>query len=152
MTGTTRVRTRHAVSVSVFVIVRQGEDLLLLRRANTGWHDGCWSLPAGAHEGGETLEQAAVRELREETGLNVQERNLTLVHLLHCRAGDNGDEWLGAFFVAESWTGSPMLGEPGKHDRIGWHALSELPEPLIAYVRQGMEQGLQGTSFSAFGW
>ena len=138
--------------MSVFVIVRQGDDVLLLRRANTGWKDGCWSLPAGAHDGGETLTQAAARELREETGLVASLDGLRLAHLLHCRTGDDGREWLGAFFIADSWTGSPALGEPGKHDRIGWFCVRDLPDSLIEYTRQGLECAAIGEPFSAFGW
>jgi ADP-ribose pyrophosphatase YjhB (NUDIX family) len=57
--NSTLVRQRYALNASVFVVVRRGDDILLLRRANTGWNDGQWSLPAGGHDGGETLEQAA---------------------------------------------------------------------------------------------
>jgi 8-oxo-dGTP pyrophosphatase MutT (NUDIX family) len=145
-------RKRYAMSVSVFVVVRHEEKVLLLRRARTGWKDGCWSFPAGAHDGGETLEQAAVRELREETGLDVSADDLRLIHLMHCRNGDDGGEWLGAFFLAERWAQSPVLGEPDKHDRIGWYPLHDLPAPMIAYAQQGLELGLGGQPFSTFGW
>ncbi|WP_243049244.1 NUDIX domain-containing protein [Dyella sp. RRB7] len=147
-----RTRKRHTLSVSVFVIVRDAQQILLLRRAQTGWKDGYLSLPAGAHDGEETLEQAAVRELREETGLHAQSEDLRLVHLLHCKTGDSGNEWLGAFFLAEHWHGVPVLSEPDKHDQLGWHPLDDLPEELLAYTRQGLEQGLQGIPFSTFGW
>jgi 8-oxo-dGTP pyrophosphatase MutT (NUDIX family) len=69
----TRTR-RFDLNVSVFVVVMRGSQVLLLRRSNTGWHDDYYSLPAGGHDGGETLVQAAARELREETGLNARGR------------------------------------------------------------------------------
>jgi len=71
------------LSVSVFVIVRSSEKILLIRRANTGWRDGFFSLPAGGHDGAETLAAAAVRELQEETSLSAKEEDMKLVHLLH---------------------------------------------------------------------
>ena len=146
------MRQRFALSVSVFVIVRSADKVLLLRRANTGWKDGCYSLPAGSHDGQEPLAVAAARELHEETGLQADPADLQLVHLVHCAAGDSGQEWLGAFFSAESWSGTPELREPDKHDQLGWYALDDLPADTIAYTRQGIELGAQGVRFSTQGW
>lgn len=146
------MRQRFKLSISVFVIVRRGESVLLLRRAGTGWMDGYYSLPAGAHDGNETLISAAARELKEETGLVVRQSDLRLVHLLHCAAGDTGDEWLGAFFVADTWSGEPQVIEQGKHDHIGWYALSALPANLVPYTRQGIELSMKAQAFSAYGW
>lgn len=145
-------RQRHALNASVFVVVMRGHEVLLLRRARTGWKDGQWSLPAGGHDGGETLAQAAARELREETGLLVHADDLRLIHLLHCRSGDHGGDWLGAFFLATQWDGEPLIGEPDKHNGMGWYALDALPDNLIDYTRQGLTAGLMGTAFSTFGW
>src|SRR5262245_42415870 len=113
------MRERFRLSLSVFVVVRRASEVLLLRRAGTGWKDGCYSLPAGALDGGEPLPVAAARELREETGLEAAPADLRLAHLLHCHGGDGGGgEWLGAFFVAERWAGEPRLMEPHKHDAL----------------------------------
>ena len=49
---------------AVLVTDEQGR-LLLLRRTDNG----CWGIPGGAMEPGETLEQTALRETQEETGL-----------------------------------------------------------------------------------
>ena len=146
------LRQRFTLSLSVFVIVRDADRILLLRRANTGWKDGLHSLPAGAHDGNEPLAVAAARELREETGLVANPDDLRLVHLLHCAPTDGNGEWLGAFFLAEAWTGTPALAEPDKHDHIGWHGLAALPDTLIDYTRQGIELGLRGIPNSHDGW
>jgi 8-oxo-dGTP diphosphatase len=60
------------------VVVREGSVLLIKRAAEP--LAGRWTLPGGAVEIGETLEEAVVRELREETGLTV--RVLELVEVL----------------------------------------------------------------------
>src|SRR5262245_30748462 len=53
----------------VFVVVRRGEEFLVLHRAPE--HDAYWHLVAGMVEEGESATEAAVRELAEETGLEV---------------------------------------------------------------------------------
>lgn len=59
-------------------VVLQGGRVLLVQRAHEPLK-GEWSLPGGAVDTGETLEQAVVRELREETGLDVEVRSLVEV-------------------------------------------------------------------------
>jgi len=146
------MKERFRLSVSVFVIVLDGERVLLLRRAHTGWQDGWYSLPAGAVDGDEPLDYAAARELHEETGLLAAPSELRLAHLLHCLRGDRGDEWLGAFFVAERWAGDPVLIEVHKHDAMGWFTLDNLPEPTIGYARQGLRFSIERRTFSTFDW
>jgi len=146
------VRRRFALNVSVFVLVRQAESVLLLRRANTGWKDGFYSLPAGVHDGAEPLSAAASRELREETGLTASADKLRLAHVLHCASSESGTEWLGAFFEADEWTGTPRLAEPDKHDHLGCFAVNDLPPNIIPYTRQGIEASIRGVPFSTYGW
>lgn len=59
------------IKLSAAVLIEKDGQLLLLRRAQPPWQ-GSWNLPAGYLEVDETPEQAAVREVREETGLDVE--------------------------------------------------------------------------------
>lgn len=61
---------RPLVGTSICV-VRQGRALLV-RRHDSGPLAGLWSLPGGHVEWGETLREAALRELREETGIEAE--------------------------------------------------------------------------------
>jgi 8-oxo-dGTP diphosphatase len=146
------MRKRFELSVSVFVVVERGREVLLLRRGATGWKDGWYSLPAGGLDGGEPLATAAARELREETGLDAAPGDLRLVHLLHCRSGDTGGEWLGAFYQAQRWAGEPRIVESDKHDAIGWFDRDALPDRTIDYTRQALAAIGSGQHSSAFGW
>ncbi|HSU07367.1 MAG TPA: NUDIX hydrolase [Acetobacteraceae bacterium] len=56
--------------VGIGVVVLKGDAVLLVRRAKPPSF-GSWTLPGGAQEIGETMEQAARRELAEETGIAV---------------------------------------------------------------------------------
>jgi mutator protein MutT len=61
-------RSRDRPTVAVGAIVIEGDDLLLVRRARPP-AVGTWSIPGGRVERGETLAEAIVRELHEETGV-----------------------------------------------------------------------------------
>ncbi len=146
----TRVNPEFYLNISVYILVRQGSSILLLHRSNTGWQDNKWSLPAGRHDGGQTLPEAAARELLEETGLVVKPENLELVHLQHHKTGRVGSEWLGVYFCASSWTGTPTLLEQDKHSSVKWH--ETLPATMVDYVREAVEKISFGIRFSSVGW
>lgn len=55
-------------TVAVAAVVVDGDDIVLVRRSRPP-NEGCWALPGGRVETGETLAEALVREVAEETGL-----------------------------------------------------------------------------------
>ena len=84
---------------------------------------------SGAIDPHETLRDAAIRETKEEVGLQVLQKDLTLVHTLH--ALTEGDEWIGEFFITNKWTGKEGVQEPHKHSEIRWVALDNLSGEFI---------------------
>ena len=56
------------MKVVILMLIREGDAVLLVHQRRTDF----WSLPGGKVESGESLELAAVREAREETGLDVR--------------------------------------------------------------------------------
>ncbi len=61
--------------VGVGVVVWRGEEVLLIQRGKPP-RAGTWSLPGGMQELGETVRETAVREIREETGIEITVREL----------------------------------------------------------------------------
>ena len=63
---------RHpGIPTGVHVLLERGGEVLLMRRAGTGFFDGLYSLPGGHVEEGESLRATAVREMREELGIEL---------------------------------------------------------------------------------
>jgi 8-oxo-dGTP diphosphatase len=77
------VKERFKLTPAAYVIFKKGDQVLLLKRAKTGYYDGYYSLPAGHFDGGETAKDVAVREVSEEVGLTIRPEDLKLVHVSH---------------------------------------------------------------------
>lgn len=80
------IRYRNSVPVAGVFVVKE-DEVLLIKRGNEPFK-GKWSYPAGYLEFNEKPEEGAVRELREETGLAVEEDDLELVTTLHIEHPD----------------------------------------------------------------
>lgn len=83
-------------------IVTRGKDILLIHRKKEGRE--YWVVPGGGVEENETLEQGLVREVKEETGLNL------IKHALIAQNIDEGIEH--DFYICELSNGEPILGGP----------------------------------------
>lgn len=125
------------VPASYVYLLRQataggGDEVLLQLRQNTGYRDDHWSAAAGHVERGETAYDAARREAREETGVEVG--SLTFVTSMQRTAhGDPIDERIDFFFTARSWSGEPRIVEAAKAADLGWFPLSALPDPVVPH-------------------
>lgn len=140
---------RHTYPVAVHVFLLRAGEILLLRRFNTGYEDGNYSVVAGHVEAGETVTQAAIREAREEVGIEIAPADLRIGHVMH-RHGD--DERVDFFVVVEQWEGDLRNCEPSKCDELRWCAVATLPDNTIPYVCHALTCWQAGRLYSEFGW
>ena len=102
--------------VGVGVIVVKDDSVLLIRRANPP-NKGAWSIPGGRQELGETVRETAVREVREETGLDIVPGPMLDVFDGIGRAADGALTYHYTLidFVARWRGGEPVAGGDAAH-------------------------------------
>lgn len=105
-------------------LVHNGRLLLMRRRLDCD-AGGCWAYPGGKIEPGETAQQAAIRELREETGLRFTGPLRSL------GVAPNG--FHGFLALVDNAPG-PRLNE--EHTAFEWAAFDALPAPLHPHMIQ----------------
>ncbi len=131
------------------MLFRRGNEILLARRANTGYEDGKYGLVAGHLEAHESITHSGVREAREEAGVSIDPKDLQLKVVMHRR---QADERMDFFFEPKKWNGEPKNMEPNKCDDMQWFPIDKLPENTIPYIRQAIECYQKGIFYSEFGW
>lgn len=109
-------------AVGVAVLVRQGDELLLGRRAR-GAYAGRWCIPCGYVDWDEDIRAAARREMREETGLEVE---IGAVFAVHSNFHDRERQTVGVWFFGRIIGGTRRAGDD--LDAVEYFRLSEPPE------------------------
>jgi len=139
--------TRARFPVTVHLFFFREKQILLLRRFNTGFRDGEYSVPAGHLDGGETVMQAGIREGKEEVGVDIEETNMAFSTVMH-RIED--DERVDFFVHVHKWQGEPFNAEPEKCDDVRWVEIDSLPGNTVPYVRQALGNHLNSISFDEY--
>ncbi|SRR6266702_838314 len=148
----TRWQDRFKLVPAVYVLFRRGSEVLLSQRANTGYFDGFYSLPAGHVDGGEPATAAACREALEEVGVVIKPADLKLLHTVHRLAEEANYERIDLFFEVAIWQGEIRNNEPEKCSELRWAKLQELPPDMVPVVRQALDNIQQGVPYSEAGF
>jgi 8-oxo-dGTP diphosphatase len=143
-------RPAHArFPATVHLFFFRGREILLLRRYNTGFRDGEYSVPAGHLDGNETVRAAALREAAEEVAVRIEPDDILFSSVMH---RNEGDERVDFFVEVRAWQGEPVNNEPQKCDGLLWVDIHSLPQNTIPYVRRAIENHQNGLHFDEFGW
>jgi len=122
--------------VGVGVILKKGNNVLLFKRKNVHG-EGTWCLPGGHMEYGETPEQTAVRETKEEVNLKIC--NAKVVGITNDFMPEKEKHYVTIFVEAEFNEGTAKISEPEKMSELGWFAMDSLPEPLFIPFKNFVE-------------
>jgi 8-oxo-dGTP diphosphatase len=124
-------RLQFCIAVDVFV-VRDGA--LLMGKRHGGFGAGFWGLPGGHLEKDETVEMAALRELKEETGLTAEKVEFAVVF----NNNNREEPYIHFAMLASGVTGEPQLLEPDKCAGWQWFDLDDLPNEQTLWVHAPM--------------
>jgi len=137
-----------ALIPAVYVILRQGDEVLLIKRQNTGYMDGKWGMPSGHVEDREKPTIACVRESKEEIGVDIDPNDLEFVLVNQRISKEDDHERLDYFFVAKKWSGEIINAEPHKCAAVEWFPLDDLPQNLVPEVAHALPLYETETYFS----
>ncbi len=144
------IKDRFKLIPEVYLILVENEKILLLRRFQTGYEDGNYSMVAGHADGNETMREAIAREAREEAGIKIDPMKLEHILTMHRWCEDH--ERIGLYFMAKNWDGEIKNSEPNKCDDLSWFSLAELPKNTIPYVATAIDCYQNGVKYCEFGW
>jgi len=147
-------KNRPKVIPTVYLVLVNGNKILLSRRYNTGFQDGNYSFPSGhLKDDEETLSQAMVREAKEEVGIEINSADLELVHAMHRKQQEPTNERrINLFFTARKWKGEPKIMELDKCDDLQWFELDSLPDNTIPYIKQAINCIKKNSAYSEYGF
>lgn len=121
------------VGVGAFILNDKNEFLMLLRSENCKNEHNKWMIPGGGVDFNETLEEAIVREVKEEIAVDIKLGEIISVpnHILP----EEGQHWVAPTFKCKIISGEPKIMEPHKHSDLKWFSLDNLPENLSKVTR-----------------
>lgn len=137
--------TRVRIGVGV-IIWRSSREILLEKRRDCGW----WGLPGGRVEPGESVSDAAIREVREETGLIVELRSLIGVYSEPTGRivtyPDNADmvHLVDAIISAHIIGGNLRCSVESLE--LGFFSIDNLPNNIVPPARQPLIDAIEGKS------
>ncbi|MBE0671451.1 MAG: NUDIX domain-containing protein [Anaerolineales bacterium] len=121
--------------LAVNVAVIHEDKILLTQRDDFE----TWILPSGGVEDGESLAQAAIRETKEETGLDVE---LTGLVGVYSRLSNMSP--VHAILFTAKWIGGEIRCQEGETIAVEWFAFDEIPVPLSAGHKRRIEDSISG--------
>ncbi len=126
-----------AVLGAIVAVIEDGK-VLLTRREDFE----VWCLPGGGVEEGESLAEAAIREAKEETGLDVE---LTRLVGVYSRIGGMDRDVHGVLFTARPVGGALML-QPGETIEIRYFPFEEIPDDLLFGHKKRIQDAIHEVS------
>ncbi len=110
------------------IIITKGDQVLLIKRK--GPHGaGTWSTPGGHLEFGETPEQCARREAKEEVGMDVTEARFRAV--TNDMFEDEGRHYITIWMDCQTLPQEPVIAAEREVAELGWFIWDTLPGPLF---------------------
>jgi len=124
--------------VGIGVIIENTEGKILIGKRK-GSYAPYFSIPGGHLENGETFEEAAIREIEEETGLIIEKPKVICVTDNLRTYKESNIHFVSVILHTKQFKGEPTIKEPDKCESWQWVKPKELPQPHFDASEYGIE-------------
>lgn len=121
-------KSQAVAGVGVGVIITKDKKVLLIKRTGSHGAD-TWSCPGGHIDFGESIEECALRETKEETGLDI--RKVQFKAITNDIFPDEHKHYVTIWVSGEYRGGIEKIQSPREATEIGWFEWNKLPQPLF---------------------
>ena len=134
-----------SLTSAVAAVITDADGRVLLCQQSQGHR--LWGLPGGRIRAAETPMHAAVRDIREETGLETEVVDLVGIYqLTGDTCGEHMPDVLVHVFRGVISGGEASVNSPGRVSWLSWHDPAALPEPMAATTRCAIADAVAGRS------
>jgi 8-oxo-dGTP diphosphatase len=128
--------------VSVVYLCHDGKGNILMHRRGENARDeqGHWDWGGGGLEFDDTVEDTLRKEIKEEYGADVLDREFICFRDVHREHDGKRTHWIALYFKVLVDRNAVRNGEPHKFDEIGWFRLNDLPSPLHSHIPSFLEE------------
>ena len=125
---------RDYIGVGVGAVILRDNKILLLLRTKSP-ESGCWTIPGGKVEFGETVEEAILREVQEEIG--TEGRIIAPLGVTNHILKEEHTHYVSPRFLV-SIIGEPKNMEPNSHSDMKWFSIENLPENVTMTTQKAL--------------
>ncbi len=149
------MQERFMLKCAVFLILTKKENnkeyVLLQKRYNTGVLDNTFDVSVSGHlENNESLEDAMIRETKEEIGVSIQKEDLNFVSIMH--ANVSYGDYIFVVFSSNKYNGKEQIMEKDKCSELKWFDINELPKDMDETRKIMIENYKNKNNYNEYGF
>lgn len=120
---------------AVQCVIKNDDNILLLKRQNTKYGNNKYALPGGHLEYNESIPEGMIRELYEEIGLKIKEPNIDLYKVIKMVDSKSiQTEYINFIFIYQ-YKNEPIINkEPQFCSELKWFNIKELPKNILGFI------------------
>jgi len=137
----------HKIPVSTNLLLIKNNSVLLSLRGDVKQDKNLWCLVVGHLEEGESPSQSMIREAKEEINIDIAKEDLIPISTMYGKK----PEYMGVFFKVTKWSGEVKNMEGDKCQELRFFDINNLPENIIPYIRQSIDDYKNNIVYSEIG-
>ncbi len=138
------------VHITVQLLLIQNDQILLMKRKNTGYEDGKYGSIGGHLEKNEDFQSSLLREVKEEININLKKEDLKFICMIHKKGIT--DNYVNIFFTCSEYSGNIKNNEINKCAELKWFKLNDLPPNIIEIEKKAIQNLHNTKPLIEYGW